>query len=255
MDRERVRRKDNSKLVLAIVLIAFGGLWLLRKIGFYIEFPAIHLHEILFPVRNFFSGLGDFFFSWQVIFILIGLLLLAGKRSGGLILIVIGGIFLLPKIIFFPPLTLSFLFPALLIGAGIVMVAEKINNEGSESEVADKVSDYPREENLDRIVVKDRHKINIIPVDEVRYIESMDDYVMIYTSSSRHMKQKTMKYFEGALDPNHFIRIHRSYIVKVEEINEIQQYEKESYIVILHDKTKLKVSKTGYKNLKEILNF
>lgn len=137
----------------------------------------------------------------------------------------------------------------------IEKVAERIRNEGSESEVADKVSDFPRDEYLDRIVVKDRHKINIIPVDEVRYIESMDDYVMIYTASSRHMKQKTMKYFESALDPNHFIRIHRSYIVKVEEINEIQQYEKESYIVILHDKTKLKVSKTGYKNLKEILNF
>jgi two-component system LytT family response regulator len=137
----------------------------------------------------------------------------------------------------------------------IEKVAERIRNEGTESEVAQKVSEYPREEYLDRIVVKDRHKINIIPADEVRYIESMDDYVMIYTASGRHMKQKTMKYFEGALDPNHFIRIHRSYIVKVEEINEIQQYEKESYIVILHDKTKLKVSKTGYKNLKEVLNF
>jgi two-component system LytT family response regulator len=41
----------------------------------------------------------------------------------------------------------------------------------------------------------------------------------------------------------------------VDEIAEIQQYEKESYIVILHDKTKLKVSKTGYKNLKGVLNF
>jgi len=126
MDRERIRRKDNSKLVLAIFLIAFGGLWLLRKIGFYIEFPSIHLHEIFFPVRNLLGGLGDFIFSWQVIFILIGLLLLAGKRSGGLILIVIGGIFLLPKIIFFPPLTISFLLPALLIAAGVVMVARQI---------------------------------------------------------------------------------------------------------------------------------
>ena len=69
------------------------------------------------------------------------------------------------------------------------------------------------------------------------------------------MKQKTMKYFESALDAKNFTRIHRSYIVKVDEINEIQQYEKESYVVILHDKTKLKVSKTGYKNLKGVLNF
>jgi len=137
----------------------------------------------------------------------------------------------------------------------IEKVAERISIEGPDSDMAEKVSDYPRDEYLDRIVVKDRHKIHIIPVDQVRYIESMDDYVMIYTHEGRHMKQKTMKYLEGALDPKNFVRIHRSYIVKVEEINEIQQYEKESYIVILHDKTKLKVSKTGYKNLKDILNF
>jgi len=134
-------------------------------------------------------------------------------------------------------------------------VAAKIEKEGKISDVAEKISNFPREEYLDRIVVKDRHKINIIPVDQVRYIESMDDYVMIYTKTGRHLKQKTMKYFEAALDPKNFTRIHRSYIVKVDEINEIQQYEKESYIVILHDKTKLKVSKTGYKNLKGVLNY
>jgi len=134
-------------------------------------------------------------------------------------------------------------------------VAAKIDKEGKTSDVAERVSNFPREDFLDRIVVKDRHKINIVPVDQVRYIESMDDYVMIYTKTGRHLKQKTMKYFEAALNPKNFTRIHRSYIVKVDEINEIQQYEKESYIVILHDKTKLKVSKTGYKNLKGVLNY
>lgn len=134
-------------------------------------------------------------------------------------------------------------------------VLERVSKEGTESDVAEKVSSFPKEEFLERVVVKDRHKIHIIPVDQIRYIESMDDYVMIYTTEGRHMKQKTMKYFESSLDPKNFTRIHRSYIVKLEEINEIQQYEKESYIVILHDKTKLKVSKTGYKNLKEVLSF
>ena len=134
-------------------------------------------------------------------------------------------------------------------------VAERIKTQGSDSDVAEKISNYPKEEFLDRIVVKDRHKIHIIPVDQIRYIESMDDYVMLYTHEGRHIKQKTMKYMENSLNPRNFIRIHRSYIVKVEEIKEIQQYEKESYIIILQDKTRLKVSKTGYKNLKEILNF
>lgn len=137
----------------------------------------------------------------------------------------------------------------------VAKVIDRIQKEGKESDVIQKLGEFPRDEYLDRIVVKDRHKIHIAPIDAVRYIESMDDYVMIYTNEGRWMKQKTMKYFETSLNPNDFVRIHRSYIVKVNEIAEIQQYEKESYIVILHDKTKLKVSKTGYKNLKDVLNF
>lgn len=137
----------------------------------------------------------------------------------------------------------------------IQKVRERIQKEGKKSDVAERVSNFPKEEYLDRIVVKNRSKIHIATVDDVRYIESMDDYVMIYTTSGRWMKQKTMKYFEGSLNPRDFVRIHRSYIVKVSEIAEIQQYEKEAYVVILHDKTKLKVSKTGYKNLKGTLNF
>jgi two-component system LytT family response regulator len=78
---------------------------------------------------------------------------------------------------------------------------------------------------------------------------------MIYTKEGRFMKQKTMHYFESSLDPHNFARIHRSFIVRVDQIAQLQQYEKESYVAILHDKTKLKVSKSGYKNLKDMLNF
>ena len=56
-------------------------------------------------------------------------------------------------------------------------VKKKIGNKSAPSDMADKVSSFPKEEYLDRIVVKDRNKINIIPVDQIRYFESMDDYV------------------------------------------------------------------------------
>ncbi|WP_430973213.1 LytR/AlgR family response regulator transcription factor [Sunxiuqinia rutila] len=134
-------------------------------------------------------------------------------------------------------------------------VQERIDKGERSTNRLEQLSTYAVEEYLDRIVVKDRHKINIIPVDQVRYIESLDDYVLIYTQDGRHMKQKTMKYFESNLNPRDFIRIHRSYIVHIEDMAEIQQYEKESYVVILKDKTKLKVSKTGYKRIKESLHF
>jgi len=142
--------------------------------------------------------------------------------------------------------------------AAIEKVKQRIQNAEDTTEKFEELTNTRLgEEYIDRIVVKDRHKIHIITSDQIRYIESLDDYVMIYTHDGRHMKQKTMKYFENNLDPKNFIRIHRSYIVQVDNIAEIQQYEKESYIVILKDnnKTKLKVSKTGYKKIKEILHF
>lgn len=142
--------------------------------------------------------------------------------------------------------------------AAISKVKQHIQNNETNDEKLEELANFrPGEGFIDRIVVKDRHKIHIITVDKIRYIESLDDYVMIYTTDGRHMKQKTMKYFENNLDPKNFIRIHRSFIVQVDNIAEIQQYEKESYIVILKDtaKTKLKVSKTGYKKIKETLRF
>lgn len=140
----------------------------------------------------------------------------------------------------------------------IEKVAHHIQHNENNLDKLDELANFrPGEQYIDRVVVKDRHKIHIITVDKIRYIESLDDYVMIYTHDGRHMKQKTMKYFETYLDPNNFIRIHRSYIVQVDNIAEIQQYEKESYVVILKDKdkTKLKVSKSGYKRIKEVLHF
>jgi len=133
---------------------------------------------------------------------------------------------------------------------------EKINNNKQGEAPIDKLTESPETEFIERVVVKDKSKIHIIPSEQIRYLESLDDYVMIYTKERRFIKQKTMRYFEVNLNPKEFVRIHRSYIVRVEEIAEIQQYEKEAHIVILkNDHAKLKVSKTGYKNLKEVLSF
>lgn len=106
---------------------------------------------------------------------------------------------------------------------------------------------------LERVIVKNGPKISIIPVDKIERLEAEDDYVMIHTQDGRHLKQKTMKYFEDHLDPKAFIRIHRSHIVRVAAIKQIELFEKESYRVLLQDgKTAIPVSKTGYAKLKEV---
>jgi two-component system LytT family response regulator len=109
-----------------------------------------------------------------------------------------------------------------------------------------------RNEFLDRVIIKSGQKIQIIPIEVISYIEAQDDYTMLYTEKGNFLKQKTMKYFEENLDPKNFLRVHRSYIVKLSAIKQIELFEKESYRVLLNDGVKLPVSKSGYQNLKEI---
>jgi two-component system LytT family response regulator len=108
---------------------------------------------------------------------------------------------------------------------------------------------------VNRIVVRKGNAINLIPVEQIRYVEAQDDYVMIYHSAGKALKQQTMKYFEDNLPNSDFVRIHRSYIVKVEEIKRIEPYGKDNYVAILKSEDKLPVSRSGFKHLKEELNF
>lgn len=108
---------------------------------------------------------------------------------------------------------------------------------------------------VNRIVVRKGNAINLIPVDQVHYVEAQDDYVMIYHSGGKALKQQTMKFYEENLPKTDFVRIHRSYIVKVAELNRIEPYGKDNYVAILQSGDKLPVSRAGYKHLKEELKF
>ncbi|WP_289053259.1 LytR/AlgR family response regulator transcription factor [Carboxylicivirga marina] len=112
-----------------------------------------------------------------------------------------------------------------------------------------------KSEALERIVVKKGTKLEVIDLDKLLYIEAQDDYVMLYAETGHFLKSKTMKYFEEHLPSEQFIRIHRSYIVNVDKINGLEPYDKDTYLAIINPECKLKVSRTGYKKLKEQMDF
>lgn len=105
----------------------------------------------------------------------------------------------------------------------------------------------------ERIVVKTGTKVKIIPVADVEYLEADDDYVSVHTKEGSFLKNKTMSFFEQTLDGNQFVRVHRSYIIKIQDITRIDPYEKDAHIAILKSGAKVPVSKTGYAKLKQVL--
>lgn len=109
----------------------------------------------------------------------------------------------------------------------------------------------PEERN--RIVVREGSNIRIIPVHEVQYLEAYDDYVKIFTNKEMFLKKKTMSFYEQSLDAAQFVRVHRSYIINLQQLTKIEPLEKETYLALLKSGVKVPLSKSGYLKLKSVL--
>jgi len=106
-----------------------------------------------------------------------------------------------------------------------------------------------------RIVVKDNGLIRIIPAQDIHYLEANDDYVKIVTKDGSYLKKSTLSHIEQSLDPQQFVRVHRSYLVPVGQLLRIEPYEKESHIALLQCGAKIMVSKSGMTKLKTLLGW
>ncbi|HSW67082.1 MAG TPA: response regulator [Bacteroidales bacterium] len=108
-----------------------------------------------------------------------------------------------------------------------------------------------QEHTLDRVVVRVGSKIIIIPVEKIYYFEAQDDYVLVCSELGRHLKEKTMKYFEEHLPGSEFLRIHRKYIINITCATSVDLYEKNTHLVVMKNGDKLRASQEGYKRLRE----
>jgi len=109
------------------------------------------------------------------------------------------------------------------------------------------------EKNLDRIAVKDKSDIHLIATDDVVFLEAQDDYVSIHTKKESFLKNARLKFFEENLDPKKYVRVHRSYIVNTAFIRKLENYNKDSYLLILTNDEKIKISRSGLQLLRKVL--
>jgi two-component system LytT family response regulator len=101
----------------------------------------------------------------------------------------------------------------------------------------------PAPKYLERIVIKSTGKVMFLPVCEIELIEADDYYVKIHAASRCHLVRETMKELEKTLNPNQFQRIHRSIIVNLDHIKEVQSDFQNKSVVVLNNGRKLKMSR------------
>jgi two-component system LytT family response regulator len=105
-----------------------------------------------------------------------------------------------------------------------------------------------------RLVVKSSGRVFFLKVDEIDRVEAEGNYVRLHMGEQSHLLRETMKGMEAVLDPAQFIRIHRSTIVNVDRIKELQPLFHGEYAVILRDGTRLVASRGPDNRLKKLLS-
>ena len=102
---------------------------------------------------------------------------------------------------------------------------------------------------LVRLVVKDAGKVFFVRTDEIDWVQAASYYVKLHVHGKVHLLRETMNSLETKLDPMCFFRVSRSAIVNLDRIKEIRG----AQVVILHDGTKVKLSKSRKEGLEQLL--
>jgi two-component system LytT family response regulator len=106
---------------------------------------------------------------------------------------------------------------------------------------------------LQRIVVKSRGRTLLFRIEQIDWFESAGNYVRLHVARERYLLRETMSGLEEKLDPAQFVRIHRSAIVNLERIREMQPTSHGEYLVMLADDTRLTLSRVYRERLEPLL--
>ncbi|MEM9648154.1 MAG: LytTR family DNA-binding domain-containing protein [Bacteroidota bacterium] len=116
---------------------------------------------------------------------------------------------------------------------------------------SDSLESSKNKEFVKRIAVKSVGKTSFINVDDIVSIEAADQYVEVETSTKKHTVRESMDHLEAILDPKKFFRVHRSFIINIDGVVGIENYDKNSSVVILQNHRKIRVSNSRKSDFKK----
>jgi two-component system, LytTR family, response regulator len=106
---------------------------------------------------------------------------------------------------------------------------------------------------LDRLVIKAGGRVFFLRVDEIDWIEAAANYVKLHAGREAHLLRETINGLAAKLDPDKFFRIHRSIIINLERVRELQPWFHGDYVVIMQDGTQLTSSRNYREQLRKLL--
>ncbi|MCA1560126.1 MAG: LytTR family DNA-binding domain-containing protein [Acidobacteria bacterium] len=124
---------------------------------------------------------------------------------------------------------------------------ERSSNGELERRLLELVQDLrPVPQRFERFVIKSGGRVFFVRADEIDWIEAAGNYVKLHVGTQSHLFRETMNAIEAQLDPDIFFRIHRSHIVNIERVKELQPWFNGEYVVFLRSGARLTLSR-GYR--------
>ncbi len=106
---------------------------------------------------------------------------------------------------------------------------------------------------LERLIVKTNGRIIFLRLEEIDWMEAAGNYIKLHVGNESHLVRETMNNLEQQLHPQQFIRIHRSTIINIEKIKELQPYFNGEYKVVLKNNTQVILSRGFRENFTKML--
>lgn len=117
------------------------------------------------------------------------------------------------------------------------------------------LGDLRREQEVpDRLIIKSGGRVVFLRVEEIDWMRAVGNYVRLQVGRDSHLMRETMSGMEAKLDADKFMRIHRSTIVNLDRVKEVQPWAKGEHVVIMRDGTRLIMSRRYRERLNEQMN-
>ena len=140
--------------------------------------------------------------------------------------------------------------------SGLAKVRQQIErrSEGElERRLIELVQDLRPANRMERFVIKSGGRVFFVRAEDIDWIEAAGNYVKLHVGTEAHLFRETMNALEARLNTDTFYRIHRSHIVNIERVRELQPWFNGEYVVFLKDGTRLTLSRGYREKLQERL--
>jgi two-component system LytT family response regulator len=138
------------------------------------------------------------------------------------------------------------------INESLFAVLKDLKPESNELDL--KTEKVLHKEAIDRVAIKASGRVYFLKVEEIDWVESAGDYLSLHAASKTHLIRETMENFHAKLNPQKFLRIHRSFVVNIERIKDIQPFFKGDYVITLVSGKRLKSSRSYRHEIQALLD-